>query len=133
MVIPIGALKAGRLDEVAQDIAVVVAVSRPTGAIKVILETALLTPDEQVTAARLAEHAGATFVKTSTGFGPRGATEEDVRRLRAAVGPAVGVKAAGGIHTRADLERMVRAGASRIGTSSSVQIMREYHSAIAEG
>ena len=70
--------------------------------------------------------AGAEFVKTSSGFGPSGAEEADVRRMRAIVGPQVGVKAAGGIRSRADLERMVRAGANRVGTSSGVKIMQEY-------
>ena len=91
--------------------------------VKVILETALLTDDEKVRACELAVAAGAAFVKTSTGFGPGGATVEDVALLRRTVGPDVGVKAAGGIRTREQAEAMVRAGASRLGASSSIQIV----------
>ena len=127
MVLAIGALTAGALGEVALDIAAVVGVAHAGQAlVKVILETALLSEEEQVRACLLARDAGADFVKTSTGYGLPGAEERDVRRLRALVPPSMGVKAAGGIRTRADLERMVRAGATRIGTSSSVKIIREY-------
>ncbi|HLJ58179.1 MAG TPA: deoxyribose-phosphate aldolase [bacterium] len=127
MVLAVGDLKAGLFEDVRRDVAAV-AVAAHAGQVllKVIVEAGLLTATEQVRACLLVRDAGADFVKTATGFVGRGATEEDVRRLRAAVGPAMGVKAAGGIRTRADLERMMRAGATRIGTSSAVAIMREY-------
>jgi len=127
MVLAIGALKSGALGDVGLDIATVVRVAHAGEAlVKVILETALLSDEEQVRACLLARDAGADFVKTSTGYGLPGADERDVRRLRALVAPTMGVKAAGGIRTRADLERMVRAGATRIGTNSSVKMMQEY-------
>ncbi|MFQ5695821.1 MAG: 2-deoxyribose-5-phosphate aldolase, partial [Terriglobia bacterium] len=90
-----------------------------------ILETALLTDEEKVRASCLCQMAGAEFVKTSTGFGPGGATAEDVELMRLAVGPAMGVKAAGGIRSYADLKKMVSAGATRIGASAGVKIMKE--------
>ncbi len=127
MVIAVGALKGGALDEVGLDIAALVAVGHAHHAVvKVILETALLSAEEQVRACLLARQAGADFVKTSTGYHLPGAVESDVRRLRALAAPGMGVKAAGGIRTRADLERMVRAGATRIGTSAGVEIMMGY-------
>jgi deoxyribose-phosphate aldolase len=92
-------------------------------AVKVILETAGLTPAETAAACSLAVAAGARWVKTSTGYGPGGATEADVALLRGLVGPAVGVKASGGVRSAADALRMVRAGASRIGTSAGVAIV----------
>jgi deoxyribose-phosphate aldolase len=123
MVINVGALKAGDDALVEVDIAEVVRSAGRDAIVKVILETALLTDDEKVRASRLAVAAGAAFVKTSTGFGPGGATVEDVALLRRTVGPDIGVKAAGGIRTREQAEAMVAAGASRIGASSSVQIV----------
>jgi deoxyribose-phosphate aldolase len=94
-------------------------------ALKVILENAYLTDDEKVAACQAAQRAGADFVKTSTGFGPSGAKEEDVRLMRRTVGPAMGVKAAGGIRNLADALRMLQAGATRLGTSASVAILEE--------
>ena len=88
-------------------------------------ETALLTREEKVRAARIAKKAGADFVKTSTGFSTAGATAEDVALMRTVVGPEIGVKAAGGVRSFADLKKMVRAGATRIGASASVKIMEE--------
>jgi deoxyribose-phosphate aldolase len=127
MVLAIGALKSGALGAVGLDIATVVGTAHAGQAlVKVILETVLLSAEEQVRACLLARDAGADFVKTSTGYGLPGADERDVRRLRALVPPTMGVKAAGGIRTRADLERMMRAGATRIGTSSGVKIVQEY-------
>ena len=112
---------AGRFEEVLDDLrAVVRAVPVP---VKVILETARLTRDQKVAGAALARCAGAAFVKTSTGFGGGGATVEDVALLRAVVGDGVGVKASGGIRTAADALAMIRAGASRVGASSSVAIV----------
>jgi len=126
MVINIGALKSGEDEQVEQEIRRVAAACHRVGAIcKVILETALLTDEEKVRACKLAQAAGADFVKTSTGFGPGGATVHDVELLQRAVGPEMGVKAAGGIRTLADLREMVSAGATRIGTSASVKIMQE--------
>jgi len=98
-------------------------VCHAAGAIlKVILETALLGDEEKVAGSHLAKIAGADFVKTSTGFGPGGATVEDVALLRRVVGPDMGVKASGGIRTYEDARKMVAAGANRIGASASVEI-----------
>lgn len=129
MVIHIGALKAGDDDLVERDIATVVEACHAGGAIcKVILETCYLTDDEKIRGCILAKRAGADFVKTSTGFGPGGATPEDVALMRRTVGPEMGVKAAGGIRTLETLQRMVAAGANRIGASASVKIMQEAQS-----
>jgi deoxyribose-phosphate aldolase len=130
MVIHVGALKSGNDHEVEDDICGVVEVCHRRGAVcKVILEMALLTQEEKVRGCQLAVRAGADFVKTSTGFGPGGATVEDVALLRDVVrklaGPRVGIKAAGGIRTLADLAKMVSAGATRIGSSSGVKILAE--------
>ncbi len=126
MVISIGDLKDGNEYAVERDIAAVVEAAHSRQAIvKVILETAYLDKDEIVVGCRLAVRAGADFVKTSTGFGPGGADAEVVRLMRATVGEQVGVKAAGGIKTLADAQTMLNAGASRLGCSSSVQIMEE--------
>lgn len=128
MVLNIGALKAGDHQLVREDIRQVVEVCREGHAIcKVIIETALLTDEEKVTACQLAREAGADFVKTSTGFGPGGATEHDVALMRATVGPAMGVKAAGSIKGFEKAVRMVQAGATRIGASAGVQIVKEAH------
>lgn len=124
MVIDIGALRSGDPARVERDIAGVAAVCRAAGALcKVIIEAALLTDEEKVVACLLAKRAGADFVKTSTGFGPGGATVGDVALMRRAVGPEMGVKAAGGIRTRADAEALVAAGATRLGTSAGVAIV----------
>lgn len=127
MVINIGALKNADYTYVQEDIAQVVQVVREAKAgalVKVIIETCFLDHDEKVRACILARDAGADFVKTSTGFGPAGATVEDVRLMRATVGGGMGVKAAGGIRTRELTLAMIEAGASRIGTSSGVQIVK---------
>ena len=92
---------------------------------KVILETALLTREEKVRGALLAKKAGADFVKTSTGFGPGGATVEDVRLIRETIGRGTGIKAAGGVRTLEDLQKMVEAGATRIGASAGVKIVEQ--------
>ncbi|MCS7286480.1 MAG: deoxyribose-phosphate aldolase [Anaerolineae bacterium] len=126
MVMNIGAMKSGNYALVREDIASVVAVARRAGAlVKVILETALLDPDEKIMACKLAVEAGADFVKTSTGFGPGGATVEDVRLMRETVGEKIGVKAAGGISTLEQALAMIEAGANRIGASRSVKIIQE--------
>ncbi len=130
MVMNIGALKSKDYDLVREDIAAVVRTCHSNGAIcKVIIEAALLTDDEKIKACQLAKEAGADYVKTSTGFGPGGATLHDVTLMRQAVGPDVGVKAAGGIKTYQDAMAMLRAGATRIGASASVKIMQEARSA----
>jgi deoxyribose-phosphate aldolase len=124
MVINVGALKSRDYELVEHDIASVATAVHAGGAIlKVIIEAALLTDDEKVAASQLAKVAGADFVKTSTGFGPGGATAEDVALMRRVVGPKIGVKASGGIRTRADVQKMVEAGATRIGASASVKIV----------
>lgn len=126
MVMNVGALRSGDFECVESDIRGVVEVCHGVGAVvKVILENAFLTDAEKVRACRIAERAGADFVKTSTGFGPSGATEGDVRLMRASVGPTVGVKAAGGIRTLAVALGMLKAGANRLGTSAGVAILGE--------
>jgi len=126
MVINIGALKSKDYALVARDIATVVATAHAGGAIvKVIIEAALLTDEEKVIASKLSQEAGADFVKTSTGFASGGATVADVALIRRTVGPKMGVKAAGGIRTYADAQKMIEAGATRIGASASVRIMQE--------
>lgn len=124
MVLNVGALKGGERDAVRADVDAVVMAAHAGGAIvKVILETALLTDDEKVIACELCQRADADYVKTLTGFGPSGATVEDVALMRKTVGASMGVKASGGIRTLEDLRRMVNAGATRIGASASVKIM----------
>lgn len=128
MVINIGVLKAGRHDLVAADVAAVVQVARRAArpvVVKVIIETCYLSDEEKVAACLLAVDAGADFVKTSTGFGPVGATIADVALMRRAVGAQIGVKAAGGIRTAEDALAMVAAGANRIGTSGGIKILSE--------
>ena len=126
MVINIGALRTGDLDLVKQEIQKLAAVAHVNDALlKVILETCLLTDEQKTAACKLAQEAGADFVKTSTGFSTGGATEADVRLMRNAVGDSLGVKASGGVRTLENLTRMVQAGASRIGSSSGVQILAE--------
>lgn len=112
--------------ELEREIRALVALTRPTGALlKVILETGALNPDLIVLACKSIQSAGADFVKTSTGFGPGGATVDTVSLMRKTVGPAFGVKASGGIRDRATAIAMVQAGANRIGTSSGVTIVSE--------
>ena len=126
MVINVGALKSGELRLVEQDIEAVASACRACGATsKVIIEAALLSDDEKVTACTLAKAAGADFVKTSTGFGPGGATVADVALMRRVVGDAMGVKAAGGVRDLGQVQAMVAAGASRVGASAGVRIVRE--------
>jgi deoxyribose-phosphate aldolase len=126
MVMNVGALKSGDLERVEGDIRGVAEVCHAGGSlVKVILENAYLSDEEKVTACRIAQNAGADFVKTSTGFGASGARAEDVRLMRETVGPAMGVKAAGGIRSLDDALRMLQAGASRLGSSASVAILEE--------
>lgn len=126
MVINIGALKAQEYDVVLEDIKAVVKAADGV-LVKVILETCYLTNEEIIKASLLAKEAGADFVKTSTGFGTEGATVEAVKLMRETVGPDMGVKASGGIRTKDDMEKMINAGANRIGCSAGVKIMEEYN------
>jgi deoxyribose-phosphate aldolase len=126
MVINVGSLKSGDVRLVTDDIrAVVGACAERAVTSKVIIETALLTDEEKVTACTLAKAAGADFVKTSTGFGPGGATAADVALMRKAVGDELGVKASGGVRDLQQLQAMVAAGATRIGASAGVRILKE--------
>jgi deoxyribose-phosphate aldolase len=126
MVVNIGALKSGDLRLVERDIAAVTGPCADCGVVsKVIIEAALLTDDEKVSACALAKAAGADFVKTSTGFARGGATAADVGLMRRVVGADMGVKAAGGVRDYAALQQMVAAGASRVGASAGVRILRE--------
>lgn len=124
MVINIRALQAGQLEVVRREIETLAELCREADATsKVILETCYLTDDEKRTVCELAVQAGVDFVKTSTGFGTAGATIKDVQLMRAVVGPEMGVKAAGGIRTLEDALAMIQAGATRLGTSSGVEII----------
>jgi deoxyribose-phosphate aldolase len=126
MVINVGAVKSRDYELAERDIASVARACHAGNALlKVIIEAALLTDEEKVIACQLAKVAGADYVKTSTGFGPGGATAGDVALMRRVVGPTIGVKAAGGIRTLADAQEMIAAGASRLGASASVKIMQE--------
>lgn len=126
MVINIGALKSKDYPAVEEDIAAVTRTAHTGGALlKVIIETALLTDEEKVIACQLAKVAGADFVKTSTGFGPGGATLEDVNLMRRVVGSGMGVKASGGVRNFADAQAMIAAGATRIGASAGIRIVKE--------
>ncbi|MBI1745799.1 MAG: deoxyribose-phosphate aldolase [Acidobacteria bacterium] len=126
MVINVGALKSLDDDLLRRDLQAVVEACRDYEVLsKVIIETALLTDDEKVKACLLAKAAGADYVKTSTGFSSGGATPEDVALMRRVVGKEIGVKASGGIRDRATAQKMIEAGATRIGASASVKIVKE--------
>lgn len=125
MVIALGALKSGQWERVKEDMAAVRKVSLGQAVLKVILETGLLTPEEIVKACTIAREVGADFVKTSTGFISGGATVEGVKLMSSVVVPHLGVKASGGIRTLKQALEMLKAGATRLGTSSGVQIMEE--------
>jgi len=126
MVINVGALKSGDLRVVERDIEAGTTPCRSCAALsKVIIEAALLTDDEKVTACTLAKAAGADYVKTSTGFGPGGATAADVALMRRVVGADMGVKAAGGVRDLESLQAMVAAGATRVGASAGVKIVQQ--------
>lgn len=129
MVINIGALLSGQKEIVFKDIKSVIESAHqedPKTLIKVILETSILSDDQKILACKLAQKAGADFVKTSTGFMPRGATIQDVSLLRRVVGNRLGVKAAGGIRDLSTAMEMIAAGATRLGCSSSVSIIKEF-------
>jgi len=126
MVINVGALKSGDLRVAERDIEAVVTPCRTCGALsKVIIEAALLTDDEKVTACTLAKAAGADYVKTSTGFGPGGATVADVALMRRVVGAEMGVKAAGGVRDFEGMKALIAAGATRVGASAGVKIVQQ--------
>lgn len=124
MVVNIGALKSKDYGTVERDIRAVVDCGHPRATVKVILENAYLTDEEKAEGCALAKAAGADYVKTSTGFGPSGATVEDVALMRRVVGPEMGVKAAGGIRDAEVARRMIEAGATRLGASASIEIVK---------
>lgn len=125
MVVNIGAVKSGDWQLVSTDILAVIAAAQGAALVKVIIETCLLTDDEKEQVCKLAKRAGADFVKTSTGFSTGGATAEDVALMRRAVGPEMGVKASGGIRDYAAAKAMLDAGATRIGASAGIKIVRQ--------
>jgi len=125
MVLNVGAMRSGLLDDVARDIAAVRRACPAGITLKIILETCYLDDDQKRIACQIAMSEGVDFVKTSTGLGPGGATPDDVRLMRDVVGPERGVKAAGGIRDAEKFWTMVRAGANRIGTSTGVAIIQE--------
>lgn len=134
MVVNVGALKSADLRLVSADIEAVTMPCRNAGVVsKVIIEAALLTDEEKVTACTLAKAAGADFVKTSTGFGPGGATVADVTLMRRVVGDQMGVKAAGGVRDLEQVRAMVAAGATRVGASAGVRIVRESQGTLVVG
>ena len=127
MVLKIGALKSGRDDDVLADIVAVVEVAHRGGAIvMVIFENAYLTDAEKIRACRLTEAAGADFVKTSTGFGPGGATHDDLRLMRANTSPHIQVKAAGGVRTLDALLDVMALGVTRIGATATATIIEDF-------
>ncbi|SHF68004.1 deoxyribose-phosphate aldolase [Ornithinibacillus halophilus] len=124
MVINVGELKSGNTELVKKDIEAVVNAAKGSALTKVIIETSLLTDEEKVTACQLAKEAGADFVKTSTGFSGGGATVEDIKLMRKTVGPEMGVKASGGVRDLASTQDMIEAGATRIGASAGIEIVK---------
>ena len=128
MVINIGALKGGDNELVERDIRAVVDAAKGKALTKVIIETCLLTEEEKVRACELSVKAGADFVKTSTGFSTGGATAEDIALMRKTVGPDIGVKASGGVRSAEDAQKMIEAGATRIGSSSGAAIVNGFTS-----
>ncbi|MCS7060116.1 MAG: deoxyribose-phosphate aldolase [Anaerolineae bacterium] len=126
MVLNIGALRSGKADFVRNDIAAVVEAARGRAIVKVILENAYLSDDQKVLGCQLSEQAGAHFVKTSTGFAPSGATLEDLRLMRASVGPNVQVKAAGGVRTLDMALAVIDAGCTRFGATATAVILEEF-------
>lgn len=124
MVLQIGQLLQGRHAEVEEDIRQVVQAVEGQAIVKVIFETGFLNEEQKVTACKLSEQAGAHYVKTSTGFGPGGATVEDIRLMRANVSAHIGVKASGGVRDVETAKRMIEAGATRLGTSSGAAIVQ---------
>lgn len=124
MVINVGELKSHNDEAVKSDIEAVVEAAKTQAIVKVIIETGLLTNDEKVRACKLSKEAGADFVKTSTGFGPGGATEADIKLMRETVGPTLGVKASGGVRNLETAKLLIKAGATRLGASAGIAIVR---------
>jgi deoxyribose-phosphate aldolase len=124
MVLQIGQLLEGRHAEVEEDIRKVVKAVEGGAIVKVIFETGFLNDEQKATACKLSEQAGAHYVKTSTGFGPGGATVEDIRLMRSSVSGHIGVKASGGVRDLETAQKMIEAGATRLGTSSGVAIVK---------
>ncbi|MBM7568331.1 deoxyribose-phosphate aldolase [Paenibacillus sacheonensis] len=123
MVLNVGALKSGRLEVVEKDVRAVAEACQGSALLKVILEVGLLTDAEKVTASEICKRAGADYVKTSTGFGPGGATVKDIALMRKTVGPDMGVKASGGVRDLETARALIAAGATRIGASAGVAIV----------
>lgn len=123
MVINVGMLKAGELAYIKEDITSVVIAAKGKALVKVIIEACLLTDEEKTTVCKIAKEVGADFVKTSTGFSKWGAKPEDIKIMREAVGPELGVKASGGVHNHEDAIKMIENGATRIGASASIKII----------
>ena len=123
MVINIAMLKDKEYDYVENEIHQIVEAAKDKAIVKVIIETCLLTDEEKIKACELSQKAGADFVKTSTGFSTAGATVKDIRLMRETVGEQMGVKASGGVRSREDADAMIKAGATRIGTSNGVKIV----------
>lgn len=123
MVLNVGALKSGQKDAVKRDIEQVVQACKGKAAVKVIIETCYLTDDEKRLASFMCKEAGADYVKTSTGFGTGGATVEDIALIRDVIGPEMGIKASGGVRDLEFARRLIQAGATRLGASSSVAIV----------
>lgn len=123
MVLNMGALKSGHMEAVKRDIEEVVKVCKGKASVKVIIETCYLTDEEKKQAALLSQEAGADFVKTSTGFGTSGATVEDIALIRHVVGPTMGIKASGGVRDLDIASKLIQAGATRLGASSSIAIV----------
>jgi deoxyribose-phosphate aldolase len=123
MVLNVGALKSGHLDEVKRDIEEVVKICKGKVPLKVIIETCYLTDEEKKQVSLLSKEAGADFVKTSTGFGTGGATVEDIALIRHVVGPDMGIKASGGVRDLDIARKLIQAGATRLGASSSIAIV----------
>jgi len=126
MVLNIGQLRSGHLDYIRNEVQAVVKAAHPRAIVKVILENAYLTDEEKIMACKLCEEAGADFVKTSTGFAPTGATVEDIKLMRATVGPHVQIKAAHGVRTLDQLLAVIDAGATRSGATATAAILDEF-------
>ena len=126
MVINIGALRSGQTDYVCEDIRAVVEAAKGRALVKVILENAYLTDEQKVQGCKLVEEAGADFVKTSTGFAPSGATIEDLKLMRASVGPKVRVKAAGGVRSLDAILAVIDVGVTRVGATATAAILDEF-------
>lgn len=125
MVINIGAIKDKDYDRVKEDIEYVVKAAIPKAIVKVIIETCLLTEEEKIKACELVIDAGAHFVKTSTGFSTGGATVDDVKLMKSVVGDKIEIKASGGVRDLKSAKDMIEAGATRLGTSSGIKIVKD--------